>query len=370
LRVVKKLQATIDASSRTADLRQDREHQFFLDKDESLRDLINGNEVATDKKISETRMGVEAKFTMKHDDLERRVESNKRSADDDRKDMDASFSSEIARAIEDRLKNEIDMKKAFQVQNAAQDERNAHVQTELKNHMQYLRADLDTAVQDLKVTTAAADKKVIETVNENVKRVQSVMIEEMETLNMTVNATTDKLATDIVTATNERNNLLMNQKSEFLENLAAAVGNLGDTLDEKTMQLTQKTDQLKAQVEVDVATTIKDLNTKVEKDITEVKHDVATRVQKSIDDVTLKMEVMQTRIKTEVEPSLAEASDNGKRAAAGVVALKDRVTLMEESLTESLQEGLSSLNERIEDMAAGVDIADVLSGLIREAATP
>jgi len=295
------------------------------------------------------------------------VDTFKHSADEDRKDMDASFSSSIARAIEDRLKNEIDMKKAFQVQNAAQDERNAHVQSELKNQLQYLRQDLDQKADQLRASAAAGDKKVAESCESSIKKATSALIEEQDTLKLNMTATTDKLSTDLTQAINDRNSALMNQKSEFLENLAKAVGTLGDTLDEKTMQLTQKTDALKAQVEVDVATKIKDLDNRVEKNIKEVKDDGATRVQKSIDTITTKMDVMDVRIKTEIEPNLKVAVDQVKRASDASSGNKDRIMLLETSLTENLTEGLTALNDKIEDMSQGMDIATILNGLAEEA---
>jgi len=363
----KKLQATIDASSRNTDMRQDREHKFFLEQCGQLRELIADNEEAADKKMSETRTALDAKFTLKHEDVDAKVEAFKASADEDRKDMDASFSSQIARAVEDRLKNEIDMKKAFQVQNAAQDERNAHVQSELKNQLQYLRQDLDSKAETLKASAAAGNKKVLEACADALKKAQSGLIEDMDTMKLDITSVTDKLQTDLSSAVNERNNALLMQKSEFLENLSAAVTTLGDSLDEKTMMLTQKTDALKAQVEVDVATNIKDLDNRVEKNIKEVKDDVATRVQKSIDTIEIKMDVMNTRIKTEIEPTLKEASDTVSRAANDIAANKDRIMLLDTTLTENVTEGFQGLSDRIDDMAQGMDIATILNGLAEAA---
>ena len=48
-------------------------------------------------------------------------------------------------------------------------------------------------------------------------------------------------------------------------------------------------------------------------------------------------------------------------------ALEDRIMLVDTTLTENLSDSFQILNEKVDDMAQGMDIATILNGLAAEA---
>lgn len=64
---------------------------------------------------------------------------------------------------------------------------------------------------------------------------------------------------------------------------------------------------------------------------------------------------------------MRQAADDVQRALNEVTGLKDRIVLLDNTLSENMTEALGSLDARIEDMAQGMDIATILNGLAAEA---
>ena len=76
---------------------------------------------------------------------------------------------------------------------------------------------------------------------------------------------------------------------------------------------------------------------------------------------------MDTRVKIEIEPALKEAVEELSRHDREIQGNKDRIMLVDTTLTENLSDGFQILNEKVDDMAQGMDIATILNGLAAEA---
>lgn len=95
-------------------------------------------------------------------------------------------------------------------------------------------------------------------------------------------------------------------------------------------------------------------------------------MQTSIATMSSQLEAMNSRVKTEMEPKLAEAALAANRANNSVAELKTRVTLDSEELKTGFQKGLQDLAESVGGMEEAVtevqQMADINSMLMGAAA--
>ena len=363
----KKLQAMIDAASRNGDLRQDREHKFFLDQCAQLRTLLDRAEETADRKLAEARTGIDAKFTLKTDDIVRKMEDLQHYVDENGKDMDAAFAANMTRAKEETLALFADIKRSVQTQNAAQDERSTHVTAELKSQCQYLRQTLDQGMSELRAGIVDGDKGVIAKLQGMLDQTVSGLLDDVDTIKMETKAEMDSLTSQMTENTNATDESMQQLKTSISNNLSAAVITLGDTLDASTLKLTQQTAELKSKVEVDVATSIKDVDQRVTKNITELTDYVNTTVQKSINQVTTQLEVVNVRVQQEIMPAVTETKAAVVRCENNSKANKDRIVLAETTLKSDLSGAIGALDGKIEEMTQGMDLANILNSLAKDA---
>ena len=400
------IRAAAEASDKKhSDTRHTIDEALSLSENEvgTLRELIQQNAAASDEKHSDTRHTIDEELSLGQDAAAQLHEQIQCLADQTDllvlkqiRQVETKFNeAETALAVEDRLLHEKrDTKRAMQALSVAQEERTervqaqcalhlqmlhaaeetmqaerrdeakalkqleedlvgrcSRVQLELTNTMTHLRKDLDSHTEGLRAGVAAGDKKTFV-----LEKAQFELADAMRSMKLDVGANTERLRADLTAARNERKTAVSNLNKELSRNLTVAVSHLGASLDTRTAKLTLETEAVKAQVDADVATKLSLLE-----------NDVDTRLQKCIDTIEIKMDVMNTRIKTEVEPNLKEACDTVSRAANDIAANKDRIMLLDTTLTENVTEGFQGLSDRIDDMAQGMDIATILNGLAEAA---
>merc|ERR1711959_871066 len=121
--------------------------------------------------------------------------------------------------------------------------------------------------------------------------------------------------------------------------------------------------------DVEVTNKINNLDEDISGRLSDLKEFVEGTVAKSIQEMTGKMDAMNTRIKKEMEPKLAETAAVADRAVGAIDTLKTRLVLEQEELKtgvakslEGLVKDLDEMTEKVDGMTADLDINALLMG--------
>ena len=118
-----------------------------------------------------------------------------------------------------------------------------------------------------------------------------------------------------------------------------------------------------------LASTLDEAKNDLAGDLRALEVKVDDKVQKSIETMSTKLEAMNTRVKKEMEPKLAETEMAARSIGAKLETLETRVVLEQDELktgmTKSLEDiskELDELTEKVDGMTAGLDINVLLMG--------
>ena len=126
---------------------------------------------------------------------------------------------------------------------------------------------------------------------------------------------------------------------------------------------------LEKKTDFEIRDQVSTLDASVARRLTDLQSLVEDKVQQSIDTMSRSLEAMNTRVKKEMEPKLAETALIAQSATAKLETLETRVMLEQDELktgmTKSLEDmsnELDELGQKVDGMAPGLDINALLMG--------
>jgi exonuclease VII large subunit len=126
---------------------------------------------------------------------------------------------------------------------------------------------------------------------------------------------------------------------------------------------------LEQKVDVEVRDQISTLDADVGRRLSDLKNLVEDKVQKSIDTMSTSLDAMNTRVKKEMEPKLAETELAVRSVSSKLETLETRVMLEQDELKtgmtkslETMSTELDELGEKVDGMTADLDINALLMG--------
>jgi methyl-accepting chemotaxis protein len=150
------------------------------------------------------------------------------------------------------------------------------------------------------------------------------------------------------------------RRAHVLQQRASASGGAGDLR------------ALEQKVDVEVRDQISTLDESVNRKLTDLKDMVEDKVQKSIDTMSTQLEVMNTRVKKEMEPKLAETERVALSVQGKLETLETRVMLEQDELKTGMTKSLEGISTELDDLTSKVDemTADLdINALLMGAAT-
>ena len=237
------------------------------------------------------------------------------------------------------------------------EQHHAHFTQCVNQLAQTMAADSDAAaktVEKNRVQTVEALTKLEATLSQDIATLDSSTLEKSAQQDERV----DELSAMLARVEKCTQDDLLAHKRESVNQLDDAKSSLGADLRtlEKTMNL-------------EVRDQVSTLDASVGRRLTDLQSLVEDKVQQSIDTMSKSLDAMNTRVKKEMEPKLAETETIARSATAKLETLETRVMLEQDELktgmTKSLQDmstELDELSEKVDGLTPGLDINALLMG--------
>jgi hypothetical protein len=170
----------------------------------------------------------------------------------------------------------------------------------------------------------------------------------------------------------KRHGDLMGNHEKLVTETQKASLTLAKSIDDTKSALDGDLRALEQKVEVEVGDMISTLDESVNRKLTDLKDMVEDKVQTSIDTMSTQLEAMNTRVKKEMEPKLAETERVALSVQGKLETLETRVMLEQDELKTGMTKSLEGISTELDDLTSKVDemTADLdINALLMGAAT-
>jgi hypothetical protein len=153
----------------------------------------------------------------------------------------------------------------------------------------------------------------------------------------------------------KRHGDLMGNHEKLVTETQKASLTLAKSIDDTKSVLDGDLRALEQKVEVEVGDQISTLDESVNRKLTDLKDMVEDKVQTSIDTMSTQLEAMNTRVKKEMEPKLAETERVALSVQGKLETLETRVMLEQDELKTGMTKSLEGMSTELDDLTSKVD---------------
>jgi DNA anti-recombination protein RmuC len=337
--------------------RIDTEHKTVESISEKLSASITDNHSHLDSKLTDACEALDKKFGEKIVQHEERLGSEHRHFTDVCTRIEQTFNSNL---------DELDA--AFIEACNKLDSSGAENRKAIDQHHAHFTQCVDQLGQDMANDAAATAKTVDKNMTQTVEALTKLEATLSRDIALLDSSMLEKSAQQDERA-DELSAMVTQIEKSAKEDLSAQTRESSAQLAEVKADLGGDLRALEQKVDVEVRDQISTLDADVGRRLSDLKNLVEDKVQKSIDTMSTSLDAMNTRVKKEMEPKLAETELAVRSVSSKLETLETRVMLEQDELKtgmtkslETMSTELDELGEKVDGMTADLDINALLMG--------
>ena len=156
------------------------------------------------------------------------------------------------------------------------------------------------------------------------------------------------------------------QHSALHEQLGTAVRNLGGAIDKDGNALRELVQKNDLDANESIGSSLAGVQERVDAALMQLDTACQAQVEEGMQRANVKMEVVETRVKTEIEPAIKTAVLELARTSNEIKGTSDRIGLLDSTMAENMTDGFTNLRDMINEMSTAVDMTSMLDALADE----